>query len=339
MAILSGPPSPRKAPSLTGKVYVSTYRGQVVLRKWPSRRARPLNQKTQEQAEWFRQAGILANYLTAEQQIAAREAAKGTPVYPRDLLVMMMRGTLVAIKQEDGRILYSVATRQAVSESLDALSQDPRTVLVRNGDLWVPVTSDQDNQVLLSQSTSPFFRFDAVPGPNNAGSSVIATTSVGFASQIAIQGLTLPVTGQLEIRLSDVRVQSGSGSLWIQVEQAAAWTNFGYYWNLVVHSSNNAWYRIGLQNQPVFDLARIGAFEGVSNAANATLGGVLRMTSLSTSHYPPFQSTFSYHGQNGQGVYCFNGGNLQNTGAITGFRVVSSAGNLLNARMTILHLE
>lgn len=339
MAKLTGPPSPQKAPSLSGKVYVSTYRGQVVLRKWPTRETRPLNPRKAAQAEWFRQAGVLAKYLAPEQQIAAREAVQGTPLYYRDVLVMVMRGTLFGYVDEDGRKIYSVATRAGVSESLDALSQDPRTILVRSNGLWVPVTAPGDNLVPISQQDPPFVRWDVIPGPNQSGSKILATASVVTQFELKIQNLTLPTTGMIEIRVSDLQPQVASGSIWLQIEQGGGWTATAYYWEKVIQSSNNAWFRTSNANFSVFDITGFGAADGPSNAATANGGGKIIIGGLNTGRHVPIYSDIAYTAQNGHMIRCLSGGGCQNVGAITGFRVRASGGNNISGKMSVIHLE
>lgn len=339
MAILSGPPSPRKAPSLTGKVYVTTWRGQVILKKWPRKRTRPIPPAQALNAEFFRQAGKLVPRLSANQQMVAREAVKGTPLYYRDVLTMAMMGTLYALRFDDGRVLHSVATREGVSQTIDALGQDAQSVLVRSDSLWVPVRATDVGQVLQSISQPPYFKFDDIPGPNNSGVKKLATTSVGTASEIKIQSLSLPTTGIIQIRLSNVRVQSANGSLWMRVEQGGSWTAANYKWNRVLQTSNGAWFRVFNNSSGVYDLTFFGSADGISNASTANAGGIITIGGLSTSHYIPIHSDFTYQSQNGDLARCLNGGGLANSGAITGIQVLSSAGNLTNAEMTIVHLE
>lgn len=148
MARLKGFSVPRKAPSMKGEIIVRTWRGIPVAQKWPKRRTRPLNPKNQEQAEKFLAVTKVNARVNWQQRVAAYEATKGTPFYPRDVLTMTHYGTLFWFLGDDGRRIYSMSNAQTVSESLDVLSQIEGSILTRSGGLWVPVDPGLKNNVL-----------------------------------------------------------------------------------------------------------------------------------------------------------------------------------------------
>lgn len=99
----------------------------------------------------FREANILSKYLAAEQQIAAREAVKGTVLMPRDIMVMSLYGRLFQFKFPDGRKVSSMAARADVSDSIDVLAQTPGDLLVRGPQFWEPISAGAPGDVLTSQ--------------------------------------------------------------------------------------------------------------------------------------------------------------------------------------------
>lgn len=144
---------PRKPPSMKGLIVVSTWRGRPYIASWPRKRSRPLHPVVKALSDRFAKRGLMIRYATPQEQLAAIEGAKGTPFYPRDVLTMFNAGTLGYIKAPNGARLYSMATRVAVSESLDVLSQIDGTILARQNGLWVPVEPSAPDQLLISNAT------------------------------------------------------------------------------------------------------------------------------------------------------------------------------------------
>lgn len=140
-----------KWPNHQGVIMVDSVRGSLRIRKWP--RSRPTVHPTvKQQMADFTQANILWRFIHPEFQKTFINAAKGTPWLPRDWFLKTLYGTAFSIvNPENGREYFSMATRQGVSDSLLALSQDPGALLTFNGTLWVPIKSASAGQVLTSQ--------------------------------------------------------------------------------------------------------------------------------------------------------------------------------------------
>ncbi len=134
--------------------------------KWPRKRKRPLPDIVIEQNEKFRQANKLVKYIDAQLQVTARNATKGTPLYPRDVQVALMYGTLFSLKFDDGRTLHSVATRNAVSESLDVLGIKRGSILVRLENGWLILEPGPAGEVLTSQGPDQDVHFASPLGPS-----------------------------------------------------------------------------------------------------------------------------------------------------------------------------
>jgi len=150
VAKIEGKANKAKGPGYTGRMMVDVYRGQLRVRKWPRKRGRNLHPKTLAQMEWFRQANELAKYVAPQQQVLAREAAAGSPLLPRDLLIMAMAGRMFAIDFIDGRMLFPMAARAGISESLDVLSHEVGAVLVRAATYWEGLSPGLAGSVLTS---------------------------------------------------------------------------------------------------------------------------------------------------------------------------------------------
>lgn len=100
----------------------------------------------------FRQANALTKATTAAQIDASREAAKGTNLLPRDLLIAAMYGRLWAINVPGEGTFYSMAARQDVSDNLDVVAQFVGDVLVRGTDFWQAAAQGSPGDVLTQQA-------------------------------------------------------------------------------------------------------------------------------------------------------------------------------------------
>lgn len=139
---------------------VDVSNGKERMRQWPTRRGKKLHPKTLDQMEWFRQAQWACKYMQPEIMQMFAEATKGTPFLPRDLATMMMAGRLFTFVFPDNTRLYSVQTRNDVSESLDAISMTPGHTLVRGPDFWTsqePIVSTVKGAILNRAAATPSF--------------------------------------------------------------------------------------------------------------------------------------------------------------------------------------
>lgn len=140
-----------KWPNHHGSIMVDSVRGSLRVRKWPRRRP-TVHPTVAQQMSDFTQANILWRYIHPEIQKTFINAARGTPWLPRDWFLKTLYGTALSIvNPENNREYFSMATRQAVSDSLKAISQDVGALLTWNGTLYVPIKPVSAGQVLTSQ--------------------------------------------------------------------------------------------------------------------------------------------------------------------------------------------
>lgn len=100
-------PKKQRFPSLYGKLVIDTIRGQLRVRSWPRKRGTSKSAAVRSQNDWFKNAVRLAKFAPASQQKVAIEAALGTGLYPRDLLINAQSGGMFDIVLPDGRVLTS----------------------------------------------------------------------------------------------------------------------------------------------------------------------------------------------------------------------------------------
>ena len=96
-----GPPQ-IAPPRLRGSLIVDTYRGKVRVRSWKSKLSRPLHPHTQYMNAWFSDACRKIKYADAQAVDFAIKAAKGTGLYPRDILMRATGAGLVDLYEPDG---------------------------------------------------------------------------------------------------------------------------------------------------------------------------------------------------------------------------------------------
>lgn len=335
MAKLENFTIPRKAPSLKGVAVVSTWRGVPYMAAWPKKRSRPLPQHTQEQSEWFRQAGALYRYLIPEQQLAAINATSGTPLYPRDAVTMAMAGTLYSFTFTDGRKLYSMSTRQGVSNSLDVLGSSLGSILVRQGSFWIPVAPAAAGEVLTAVGSPPEPAW--VPGGGGAG---------GQWSQMAV--IPSPVAGLLEspvlnfANLSRVKVVLNSlvlavdnVTLGLQFRIAGLWVTSGYRYALASMSSSGSWNSSGSNASSAAMLVSTTAGWLARSGPDISISSEIVFGSLaSASHKAAIVST-TYQGLTGNFVGTRGSCGLITPDPIEAIRVVPGSGLFSSGSLSV----
>lgn len=116
--------------------------GQERIRSWP--RPRPKRTKAEiERQETFRAANMVAKWMAPEIVAQFNDAVRGTPLLPRDLIISMLYGRLAMFETDTAGTLYPMAARTAVSESLDALSNEEGSLLIRGPEFWEKTTLAQ----------------------------------------------------------------------------------------------------------------------------------------------------------------------------------------------------
>jgi len=96
-----GPPQ-IAPPRLRGSIIVDTYRGKVRVRSWKRKLSRPLHPHTVYMNRWFKDACHKIKYADAQAVDFAIKAAKGTGLYPRDILMRATGESLIDLYEPDG---------------------------------------------------------------------------------------------------------------------------------------------------------------------------------------------------------------------------------------------
>ena len=193
MARLKGPPPPRKSIALKTGLNIYANRGALVAAKWPRKRGSPKSPVTREQNEWFRQANLLAKYADGQSQWMAIEVSRGSPWYPRDLLISAMKGRLFETLTIDGVEFRSVAIRDDVSSDLDFLAgKVTGTIIVRGADLWSALIPGTKDHVLTS--TGPGLLPEYAAGGGGGSPAFAEVTPLTSVSTSAFATKGIPIT-------------------------------------------------------------------------------------------------------------------------------------------------
>lgn len=102
---IRGDPTRQRFPGITGRLIVDTYRGQVRVRSWPKKRGPKGSKRQLAWRKWFSNANELTKYAPVQQWNAAIKGAKGTGLYPRDMMIKAMGSGFFDGITEDGVLM------------------------------------------------------------------------------------------------------------------------------------------------------------------------------------------------------------------------------------------
>lgn len=135
--------------------------------------------------------------MTAREQKIALQATTGTPLMPRDLLLMALYARMFALDLDDGRKLLPAPFRADVSTALDALGQALGEVLVRGPEFWQALAPGAPGEVLTSNGPGalPSYKPSTAAGE---GATVVKTanqTVFAGAAQLTYQSVLFDDAG------------------------------------------------------------------------------------------------------------------------------------------------
>lgn len=178
MATLRSIPGRPRGPTYRGRIMIDSFRGVLRIRKWPKKRGPPRSARQAFWVDWFRQANRLAKYVDGMSMARAIAMTKGSGLYPRDVLLMAMRGRLYNWTTPDGWRWYSMAAIADISESLDVLAQTVGSVLVRAADRWRPPAAGILGDVLTNKGPGNAPEWQAPAGPGGLAQEPLAGTPI-----------------------------------------------------------------------------------------------------------------------------------------------------------------
>lgn len=92
-------------PGTIDRMIVDTFRGQYRVRKWPKKRGTPTDPIQLQRIQRFADANKLAKFVQGALWVKAMKQAKGTGLYPRDVIVQAMLVGQADIAEADGTLI------------------------------------------------------------------------------------------------------------------------------------------------------------------------------------------------------------------------------------------
>jgi hypothetical protein len=167
MAKREAPAAQTRLPAIQKAFVVDTFNGSIRVRKWPRSRGPATNPVQREWIQWFKDANLCAKYSAPVDHNSAIDMTTGTPLYPRDVQIMAMRGRLWILEFLDGKKMFSVAVMSDVSESMDAIGQTLGDILTRGSSYWQVIPAGPVGHVLTSQGLSALPAWQVSGGGGN----------------------------------------------------------------------------------------------------------------------------------------------------------------------------
>lgn len=174
-------PQGYRATSVRGRYYLREWRGQTIVCKWPEPKGNKITARQRDRIEWFQQAAVACKVMDPQALIWAAEASHGTQFLPRDLLYMVMSGRLFGTIVIDGKKYYAMATRNDLSNLLDALGQDDGMLLVRTATGWWGLAPGSAGEALAIDGTSGLPAWQPPSGASAPPGALVTLTSDGTA--------------------------------------------------------------------------------------------------------------------------------------------------------------
>lgn len=141
------------AAALRGNIIIDTYRGQVRIRSWPKPRGKAKSAAQQVAQDLFYWRARVAKHADERQMHFARTITPGSGWMPRDVIMSLMAGRFFSRIVTEQGVIYSMSFIAQVSEALDAITQQPGTLLWRSEDRWHPIPPGTPGNVLTYQGT------------------------------------------------------------------------------------------------------------------------------------------------------------------------------------------
>lgn len=263
-----GGASRNRRPSFKREVYYKVVGNKEVVAAMPRSRGKSTKAKTKEHNDWFLQANWATKYWAPHLQQFYRDWVKGTPLMPRDLMIMTMANRFAMITLSDGRRLYPMPALTDVTQSLDVVGQTPGDMMYRGPSYWTAIPIGEAGQILtLNASSVPVW---ANGGAGGGGGLYDISMGVPVApTQVSADPAKF---SHLERPTKALNVKYTGGGLGpslagYQIPKPATPT-----WSiamLALHNNSNASYyamAIGLRDATSLKLSTFCLFDGVHNA-------------------------------------------------------------------------
>lgn len=324
----------RKPPSLTGVAVVCTWRGKIYIRKWPKKRTKPLPPNQQRVVTWFTETNRLFKRLPAEDQQWYRDQREGLALYPRDIFLANQAGALFYLTTLEGKKLLPANIKAKVTESLDVFQPDLGDMLFRGEHDWEVVPAGTDGQILVFRdaTTKPGWE---TPVAGTGLWKEIGSYSVA-SGVIDVQGLTLTAYEEIQIRIQNLNFSGTKDHLRFRFYMGGTLITSGYRYRTeqLATNGNNDTSNSTSAGQIHINSSNTG-WE-VSTSGKAGISGTIAIANPSGGQNKVSRFTGETNFDGGNCGIVDSVGNLDNTSAITGFRLYGGTYNLAGGRAVLL---
>src|SRR6218665_2027095 len=139
---------PTRGVSMRGVGTLKMVGGRAIATPWPKSRGAPRTIKEANAQTRFQDVNRATLYMDSYQQDFAASVARACNLLPRDLLVDAAYGRLVCFRFPDKIKVFSVASRNEISQILDAIAQLPGALVLRGENWWGALDAGTPGEVL-----------------------------------------------------------------------------------------------------------------------------------------------------------------------------------------------
>lgn len=222
------------------------WRGRLCLRARPRTQSRASRRALDRWIAWLRVQNVLWLYSHWKIRVQCLEWERLSGIPARDWFMSHARGMLFSYVGPDGQEVFSVATRDRYSRSLDVFAQAYGSILWRDSDAWAGLAPGRDGQALILQGGRPTW---ADAGLSGGGA--------GFLPAEALYPYSASIVS-LYVHMRAVRLPyatEGSGNLFLPALGRARLTISGWY-TIPAGNTGTAilyckWWIVGASGEPV----------------------------------------------------------------------------------------
>lgn len=138
-----------------GNIVWRPWRGKIVVQTTPRYTARASLDQIAPWTAWLRWMNLLWHYTDGVVRLSLLRLEQLSGVPARDWFTSFSRGHVFSYVMDDGTELFSVATRDRYSRSLDVFGQDRGSILYRETDAWDVVYPGEDGDTLTMSGGRP----------------------------------------------------------------------------------------------------------------------------------------------------------------------------------------
>lgn len=176
-----------------GGVVWRPWRGKVIVQSLPEHTAQSSLDAIAPWTDWLRYMNVIWHYSAWQVRLSCHYLERISGVPARDWFMSFARGHIFSFVMPTGEEIFSVATRDKYSRSLDVFGQERGSLLLRGTDAWETLTPGSSGDVLTVSEGMPRWI-----SPSGLGGGVLwlsATELRGYNSAVGYILTYVPALG------------------------------------------------------------------------------------------------------------------------------------------------